>query len=112
MWLAVAEISLAYPSAGGPVFVEYGHAAACGDTAGFSTRAGWPTVGPNRAYSAGSTARVNRVALIRPPITTVAKGFCTSAPVPVASAIGTKPSEATSAVITTGRNRINAPFSI
>ena len=42
-------------------------------------------------------------------MTTVAIGFCTSAPVPVAIAIGTKPSEATSAVIATGRSRSSAP---
>ena len=42
-------------------------------------------------------------------MTTVASGFCTSAPVPVAIAIGTNPSDATSAVITTGRNRVSAP---
>ena len=42
-------------------------------------------------------------------MTTVASGRCTSAPVPVASAIGTKPSEATSAVISTGRRRVSAP---
>ena len=40
---------------------------------------------------------VSSVALIRPPITTVARGFWSSAPVPVASAIGTNPSDATSA---------------
>lgn len=33
---------------------------------------------------------------IKPPITTVASGRCTSAPADVAMAIGTKPSEATS----------------
>ena len=60
-------------------------------------------------YSAGSTSSVSRVALIRPPITTVASGFCTSAPGPVASAIGTNPSDATSAVIATGRSRVIAP---
>jgi hypothetical protein len=42
-------------------------------------------------------------------MTTVAIGSCTSAPVPVASAIGTKPREATSTVMTTGRNRVSAP---
>jgi hypothetical protein len=36
-----------------------------------------------------------------PPITTVASGRCTSAPAPVAIAIGTKPRDATSAVIKT-----------
>src|SRR6266568_1579289 len=45
-------------------------------------------------------------------MTTVAKGFCTSAPVPVAKAIGTKPNEATSAVMITGRNRVRAPWLI
>ena len=47
-----------------------------------------------------------------PPITTVASGRCTSAPVPVASAIGTKPSAATSAVISTGRRRVAQPSRI
>ena len=42
-------------------------------------------------------------------MTTVAIGFCTSAPAPVATAIGTKPSDATSAVIATGRSRSIAP---
>ena len=41
-----------------------------------------------------------------PPITTVAKGRWTSAPVPVAKAIGTNPREATKAVIKTGLNRM------
>ena len=45
-------------------------------------------------------------------MTTVASGRCTSAPVPVASAIGTKPSDATSAVISTGRSRVSAPRTI
>ena len=57
-------------------------------------------------------ASVSSVALTRPPMTTVASGFCTSAPVPVASAIGTKPSEATSAVMSTGRSRVSAPSQI
>ena len=46
-----------------------------------------------------------------PPMTTVASGRCTSAPAPVAIAMGTKPNEATSAVIRTGRNRVRAPSS-
>lgn len=37
-----------------------------------------------------------------PPITTVANGRCTSAPVPVASAMGMNPNDATNAVINTG----------
>ena len=47
-----------------------------------------------------------------PPITTVAKGRWTSAPVPVAKAIGTNPREATKAVIKTGRNRMSDPCRI
>ena len=58
---------------------------------------------------AGSTSSVRSVLEIRPPITTVARGFCTSAPVPVARAMGTKPSEATSAVMRTGRSRVRHP---
>ena len=42
-------------------------------------------------------------------MTTVASGLCTSAPVPVLSAMGTKPKLATNAVIKTGRSRIMAP---
>ena len=38
-------------------------------------------------------------------MTTVASGFCTSAPAEVDKAIGRKPSEATAAVRITGRNR-------
>jgi hypothetical protein len=41
-------------------------------------------------------------------MTTVASGRCTSAPVSVASAIGTKPRGPTSAVMMTGRNRVSA----
>ncbi len=49
--------------------------------------------------TAGKTNKVNIVAVIKPPITTIAGGFCTSAPVPVAIAIGTKPNDGTMAVI-------------
>jgi hypothetical protein len=66
-------------------------------------------VGEKREYSAGRTSNVSSVAVRSPPITTVASGLCTSAPVPVASAMGTKPSEATRAVMTTGRKRVSAP---
>ena len=45
-----------------------------------------------------------------PPITTVASGRCTSAPIPVANAIGIKPKDATKAVITIGRKRVVAPW--
>lgn len=41
-----------------------------------------------------------------PPITTVAKGLCTSAPSPCDKAIGKNPNDATSAVINTGRSLI------
>ena len=44
-----------------------------------------------------------------PPMTTGAKGRCTSAPVPTLSAIGTKPKAAINAVISTGRRRASAP---
>src|SRR5262249_40947556 len=60
-------------------------------------------------YKAGSTTRVSNVLDTSPPITTVARGFCTSAPVPVANAMGTNPKEATRAVINTGRRRVMAP---
>jgi hypothetical protein len=50
------------------------------------------------------------VELMSPPITTVASGFCTSAPALVANAIGRNPKEATAAVISTGRKRICVPF--
>ncbi|ODT86099.1 MAG: hypothetical protein ABS69_00275 [Nitrosomonadales bacterium SCN 54-20] len=43
-----------------------------------------------------------------PPITTVASGRWTSAPVPVASAMGANLSAATNAVINTGLNRVNS----
>ena len=48
----------------------------------------------------------------RPPMTTVARGCCTSAPSPVEMAMGRKPSEATSAVISTGRRRSIQPLMI
>lgn len=65
---------------------------------------------PNTAYSTGSTSRVSIVEETTPPITTVAKGRCTSAPIPVLSAIGMKPKLATIAVISTGRSRCSAAF--
>ena len=62
-----------------------------------------PVFRPNsHAYTVGSTSNVNTVEVMSPPMTTVASGFCTSAPAPCAIAIGTKPSEATSAVIKHG----------
>src|SRR5436305_1188805 len=83
--------------------------------------AGSPQPSTTRAM-AGRTSSVRMVAAIRPPITVVAKGFCTSAPVPCASAIGTKPIAGTNPVMTTARilsamplriaSAIGAPFSI
>ncbi len=63
-------------------------------------------------YNTGKTTNVRKVAVINPPITTVANGFCTSAPEPVDNAIGKKPNEATVAVINTGRNLTEVPFRI
>jgi hypothetical protein len=42
----------------------------------------------NQGYRAGSTSNVSSVALIRPPMTTVASGRCTSAPEFIETAIG------------------------
>ena len=58
----------------------------------------------------GKTNKVKKVAINKPPITTVANGLCTSAPSPVLSAIGKNPSEATDAVINTGRKRVLVPI--
>ena len=63
----------------------------------------------NTRYSKGSTNNVNAVAEINPPITTVANGFCTSAPALVLNAIGKKPKLATDAVINTGLSLVLAP---
>ena len=60
-------------------------------------------------YSAGIINRVKAVDVIKPPITTVAKGRWTSAPILVATAIGKNPKLATRAVIKTGRRRSMAP---
>ena len=60
-------------------------------------------------YKIGKTNKVKNVATNRPPITTVAKGFCTSAPEPLLKAMGKNPNDATNAVIKTGRNRILVP---
>jgi hypothetical protein len=52
---------------------------------------------------------VSSVQVIRPPITTMASGRCTSEPGPVANRNGIRPSIATVAVISTGRKRIAVP---
>ena len=61
-------------------------------------------------YKTGNTKRVKKVAISKPPITTVANGRCTSAPAPLLTAIGRKPKEATKAVINTGRNLTFVPI--
>jgi hypothetical protein len=48
---------------------------------------------------------VSSVEVTSPPQTMVASGRCTSAPTPVASAMGMKPSAATSAAMSTSRAR-------
>ena len=53
---------------------------------------------------------VNMVEETKPPITTVAKGRCTSAPALVEIAIGKKPNAAAAAVKITGRNLSFAPL--
>src|SRR5690606_39573331 len=63
----------------------------------------------NTRYNRGNTNNVNAVAEINPPIITVAKGFCTSAPALVLNAIGKKPKLATDAVIKTGLSLVFAP---
>ena len=47
-----------------------------------------------------------------PPMTTVAKGRCTSEPMPTLTAMGKNPKDATKAVVNTGRKRVNAPLII
>ena len=55
----------------------------------------------NIIYKIGKTNKVKNVATINPLITTVAKGFCTSAPESLLNAIRKKPSDAANAVIKT-----------
>ena len=58
----------------------------------------------------GKTTSVKNVAVISPPITTVANGRCTSAPDVCEIAIGRKPKDATDAVRITGRKRDLVPI--
>src|SRR6185295_10806770 len=58
------------------------------------------------SYRTGSRTRVRKVELTMPPMTTVARGRWTSAPEPVARAMGRKPRLATRAVMSTGRRRV------
>ena len=50
----------------------------------------------------GNINNVRIVELINPPITTMARGFCVSEPIPVDTAAGNKPMAAINAVMTTG----------
>src|SRR5882672_4550555 len=63
----------------------------------------------NTRYSVGSTTRVSNVAVTRPPITTTARGFWVSEPIPVEMAIGRRPSAASNPVISTVRMRSSDP---
>ncbi len=65
-----------------------------------------------REYSTGNTINVSGVAVISPPITTVASGRCTSAPAEVEIAIGKNPSAAAEAVSNTGRILLVVPTTI
>src|SRR5581483_10262421 len=62
-----------------------------------------------QSYKTGSKTSFKNVDVSNPPMTTIARGRCTSAPAPVAIAIGTNPRLATSAVIKIGRSRVSEP---
>ena len=66
----------------------------------------------NNWYKTGSTTSVSKVAEINPPTTTVASGFCTSAPAEPETAIGKNPKAAADAVSKTGLSRSLAPIRI
>ena len=68
-----------------------------------------PPAGISRAVenfkiSTGSTSRIRIGASSMPPTTTNASGRCTCEPMPVEKAAGSKPTQATMQVITTGLN--------
>jgi len=58
----------------------------------------------------GSIISVRAIEVIRPPTTTIASGFWSSAPVPVAQIIGSNHITEVNAVMSTGLRRIIAPF--
>ena len=66
----------------------------------------------NHRYKAGKTTNVSAVEVKRPPMTTVASGRCTSAPIPCASTNGNRPSRVVIIVMTTGRSRRTQPLTI
>jgi hypothetical protein len=61
------------------------------------------------SYRTGSSINVSKVEVTSPPMTTEAKGRCTSEPIEVEKAMGKKPMLATQAVINTGRSLRFAP---
>src|ERR1043165_9788103 len=77
-------------------------------SASFTLNSGVFTGDLNNTYSTRRTSSDITIAPITPPITTVASGRCTSAPIPVLNAIGKKPRLATKVVINTGRSRVVA----
>src|SRR6266568_5536949 len=70
---------------------------------------------PSRAttsYKTGLTKKPRSKREISPATTTIAKGFCVSLPTPVERAAGSKPRQATSAVIMIGRRRNSEASSV
>src|SRR3989338_7933445 len=63
----------------------------------------------NHRKMAGSTRSVSRVDVMRPPMTTVARGRWTPPPSPSPRSMGTTPRRAASAVMRTCRSRVIAP---
>ena len=57
----------------------------------------------NRSISTGNTKRIRNGASRIPPTTTSANGFCTCDPIPVEMAAGSRPTQAATQVIATGR---------
>src|SRR5690606_13601616 len=58
-----------------------------------------------RTYATGTTMSVSAVAMVRPPMTAIASGARRSAPRPMPSAIGSRPSTVVTVVIRIGRRR-------
>jgi hypothetical protein len=72
---------------------------------------GWFARRSMTRYRVGNTINVNIVAETKPPMMTMASGRCVSEPMPCDSAIGKRPSMASSAVINTVRRGVAAPGS-
>ena len=66
----------------------------------------------NTQKTIGKTNKVKMVAVTKPPIITIAKGFCDSEPIPEEIAAGISPMDAISAVITTALVRAFTPLKI